>query len=120
MSLRVPRLRSTLAVLVVALVALVALALSGCYRLAMPGTPGPTTTNPPHTMSAYAWGLLQDDSLDSICQGKGGLAEVTAKATPLFVLYTVVTLGFWAPVTVQTKCLTLDASAAPKGEHAGN
>ena len=120
MSPRVHRFRSILSVLVVALVAVAALALSGCYRLAMPGTPGPTTTNPPHTMSAYAWGLIQDDSLDSICQGKGGLAEVTAKATPLFVLYTVLTVGIWAPVTVQTKCLTLDANAAPEAGHAGN
>lgn len=83
------------------------LPLCACYRLATPGPARATVRDPhsPRQMNAYAWGLIQDDGLDSICQGYGGIAEVRATTTPLYALATIATLGFWAPVRVEAQCL---------------
>jgi hypothetical protein len=96
---RAPRNRS-----IRASIALIVLCLPACYRVTSPGPAQPAVANPPHTMTTLIWGLLQDDSLDAICQGRGGIAEVTAATPPLYALATVVTLGFWAPIVVETKC----------------
>ena len=92
-----------------AIVTVVLPALSGCYRIATPGPPRPTVPGPSKEVMTYVWGLLQDDDLGDICQGRGegGIAEVRVTTTPLMALETAMTLGFWAPIHVETECLKL-------------
>jgi hypothetical protein len=65
-------------------------------------------------MTTLFWGLLEDDDFDAICQGRGAIAEVTATTPPLYALATVATLGFWAPIYVETRCVTIGANDARK------
>jgi hypothetical protein len=52
---------------------------------------------------AIGWGALETRTTPLNCHGNG-LSAVTVKVTALDVMATVVTLGFWAPVTVEWTC----------------
>jgi hypothetical protein len=83
-------------------------ALSGCYRLATPGAPRDVVHDPdsPRRLDTYWWGIQQDDGLGATCRAyPGGIAEVTARTTPLYALITAVTIGIWAPVEIDAWCL---------------
>ena len=93
---------------------LAALSLSGCYRVATPGPVRPTLPDKSHVMVTYVWGLIQDSDFDSVCEGKGALAEVTATTPILDALITAVTVGLVAPIHVETKCLKIGANDAAR------
>jgi Bor protein len=85
-----------------------------CYRVATPGPARPTVAGASRTMTTLFWGLLQDDDFDDVCARRGALAEVTATTTPLYALATALTLGLWAPLHVETRCLALGANDAKR------
>ena len=82
----------------------VALLTSGCahFQVAPAGTP-PST--PPQTRHVHAlfWGAREPRITPDNCNGQG-LSSVTVKITAVDVMATVVTFGFWAPVTIEWTC----------------
>ncbi|HEX6765910.1 MAG TPA: hypothetical protein VF103_10545 [Polyangiaceae bacterium] len=86
------------------LLLMTALAASGCYHYRVtPANSVPADDGHSTTQHAIAWGLVQPRAEAPNCQGNGA-AEFTAHTNFGFVLLSVVTLGFWVPVTVEWKC----------------
>ena len=82
----------------------VALLTSGCahFRVAPAGV-HPSTAPQSRRVHAIGWGMLEPRTTPDNCNGNG-LSSVTVKVTAGDVVATVVTLGFWAPVTVEWTC----------------
>ena len=82
----------------------VALLTSGCahFRIAPEGTP-PSTPPQSRRVHALVWGALEPRTTPDNCNGNG-LSAVTVKITTVDAIATVVTLGFWTPVTIEWTC----------------
>ena len=82
----------------------VAVLTSGCahFRIAPAGAP-PSTSPQTRRVHALAWGAREPRTTPDNCNGNG-LSSVTVKVTAVDVIATVVTLGFWAPVTIEWTC----------------
>jgi hypothetical protein len=93
------------------LVMLLAAATVGCAHFRVSPT-GLSPANLPETrrVHAIAWGTLEPRIAPDNCQGQG-MAQVTVRVTFMDVLVTVLSAGFWTPVTVEWTC----AKTAPGG-----
>jgi hypothetical protein len=82
----------------------VVLLTSGCahFRIAPEGSP-PATTPQVRRVHALAWGALEPRTTPDNCHGSG-MSEVTVKVKLVDALATVITLGFWTPVTIEWTC----------------
>lgn len=67
---------------------------------------------------AFAWGLAHTDSPPEDC-GDRGLAEVTVRDNPLFVLLTIATVGIVSAKRVEWKCGAPDPKEGVFGAAAG-
>ena len=104
-----------------ALVTLVSLACwatgLGCYRyhLLVP-EPDPIVTACQRTVHALAWGLITHDTRSTHCEGavpdsvasacrqSNAIDQVRVSSNFGYTLLTIVTLGFWAPTTLEWHC----------------
>ena len=77
---------------------------SGCahFRIAPEGTP-PATPPQVRRVHALVWGALEPRTEPNNCNGNG-MSSVTVKVTTIDAVATVLTLGFWTPVTVEWTC----------------
>jgi hypothetical protein len=90
------------------LLALLLAATQGCYhyRVAASGPAGanPATFARSTTLHDFLWGLVQDESLASVCAQDEALARVRTTSNFGYTLLTVVTLGMWAPMRLEYEC----------------
>jgi Bor protein len=88
--------------------ALAVLLAAGCYRyrVVASGEAGanPSTFPKTETLHSFLWGLIQDQSLTSVCEPDEALSSVRATTNLGFALITVVTLGIYAPARVEYQC----------------
>jgi hypothetical protein len=77
---------------------------SGCahFRVAPEGI-SPSTPPQIRRVNALAWGALEPRTTPANCHGNG-LSAVTIHVTALDAVATVLTLGFWTPVTIEWTC----------------
>jgi hypothetical protein len=77
---------------------------SGCahFRVAPDGL-NPSTAEQKRHVNAFVWGALEPRVAPPNCEGNG-LASVTVKTSLVDALVTVVTIGFWTPMTVEWTC----------------
>jgi hypothetical protein len=77
---------------------------SGCahFRVAPEGTP-PSTQPQIRHVHAVAWGAFEPRTTPDNCNGNG-LSSVTVKVKAIDAVVTVLTLGFWTPVTIEWTC----------------
>jgi hypothetical protein len=82
----------------------IALVTSGCahFRVAPQGMP-PSTQPQIRRVHAILWGALETRTTPDNCNGNG-MSAVTVKVTTVDAIATVLTLGFWTPVTVEWTC----------------
>jgi hypothetical protein len=77
---------------------------SGCahFRIAPEGSP-PATAPQSRRVHALAWGALEPRMTPLNCHGNG-MSAVTVEVTFIDAVATVITLGFWTPVTIEWTC----------------
>ena len=92
---------------------LTALLTPGCahFRVAPEGMP-PSTSPQIRRVNAVAWGALATRTTPDNCHGNG-MSAVTVKVTTLDAIATVITLGFWTPVTIEWTCAKTPGVARP-------
>jgi hypothetical protein len=93
----------------IAWLVIAAFPLSGCYhpRVAAVQQPigiDPTSQEESETLWSIAWGLAQDSADTSASCDGAALQSVTAHSNLAFDLLTVITIGFFSPVTVTWRC----------------
>jgi len=92
---------------------LIALITSGCahFRIAPEGMPASTSPQI-RRVHALAWGAVETRTTPDNCHGNG-MSAVTIKVTTLDAIATVITLGFWTPVTIEWTCAKASGVAQP-------
>ena len=86
------------------IIVVLAIIATGCahYSVAAAGHSA-STAEQSRRVSNVGWGALEQRVQSDNCHGNG-LAQVSVKVTFFDAAAAVVTLGFWAPVTVQWTC----------------
>jgi hypothetical protein len=87
------------------------------YRVVAPD-PSPATEYRTRTVHSFAWGLLEKDARATGCEPSNAIDEVRVRTNVGYLLVTIVTLGTWAPLTVDWRCAKPTA-ALPYGAALG-
>ena len=80
----------------------------GCYHFRIVTDENPGTEYRKKTIHNIAWGLLVTDAVAENCVGDNrgnGLDEVRVSTNLGYSLVTIITLGFWAPLEVEWRCI---------------
>ena len=85
-----------------------ALLLPGCYHARVSTNNPDPVTEGTETVHVLAWGLVQPAPVVADPCGSNNLDEVRVQSNLLFSVATILTLGFWMPVTVEWRCAAAD------------
>ncbi|HLL54242.1 MAG TPA: hypothetical protein VK447_11880 [Myxococcaceae bacterium] len=76
---------------------------SGCYHTRVVIDAQPATDAETRTVNSFAWGLVQENVQPPNCVSQA-MQQVRVDWNFGYSLLTVVTLGFWSPISVQWQC----------------
>jgi hypothetical protein len=87
-----------------------ALLLSGCYHMRVTTNNADPVTEGSETVHVLAWGLVQPAPVTASPCASNNLDEVRVHSNLAFALATVVTLGFYMPLTLEWRCAEVQDS----------